>query len=815
MAQTVSLYHAERPRSVSPTRMCWEIRQEAQQKLSKMQSMGLHVFDPEWNRNGFRESGHACTRAETLHSASFRDITVKIHSTGEQMTVPVQVCTRVWDVKCAIAGFSMTSPEQLTFVVKQGCTFRIQNDNEEVGRVVTIKGITAFAPQAHKWPNPTIIIGAGYNGIKNALLYAHYGNRDFVMYDRYDRVGGHAWIVQANKTSKLQTELSAFHVWFGMEWSDTNPKLGCPTEFGTWPKKDECLAHMQHACDRYDLIPHINFRTNIVDIQIMGKLTDWDRYYVCGVQQQGREDAETKHVPTNILYHFPGAYFNPRIINYPGEDTSDIQVGYGMNDDIPFDYLDGNRAAILGNGAFAVENIRTCMEYGVTKVFLVTRKKNLPSPRMCCWFVHQSITPVPAKMLLRIFEPMFDISGFGDPWQYHSVFATKDRKNCTISSHSRFGIGDVTFLAMAWGRCEYVVDLCKRCTYRCIHTVGGKKLEDVRVIIKCLGLIADFACDRMHKLKEMVGTWPHGDHRRIIFADPLGMHAANFSSFSAGIGAYVSSHRDKHLADFPQEFLGLIGAGVLEMLPKMKAEDDKPAHQMSSQYLTSVSMIVDGALPRSAMKMAGLDQYFHKMVWITNPFDKYYDECKNSWDQYQNDWWQMGFDHEYTPYPYSKDMVTKWFEDYRETVGPTDLDGKEYAPRLRGKIVKDYVPSWERDGDEPAQQEEESPEEAPEAAPEPQPAPAVEDQAPEEPAKEETSEEKDERERQEAEQKAAQEAAIKAYFDNQAAERAKMGEINVVDPMFGSVFQETPWDKDGARMWWMMNDRAAASASIY
>mmetsp|Transcript_99689 Transcript_99689/g.282342 ORF Transcript_99689/g.282342 Transcript_99689/m.282342 type:complete len:726 (-) Transcript_99689:27-2204(-) len=700
MAQTVSLYHAERPRSVSPTRMCWEIRQEAQQKLSKMQSMGLHVFDPEWNRNGFRESGHACTRAETLHSASFRDITVKIHSTGEQMTVPVQVCTRVWDVKCAIAGFSMTSPEQLTFVVKQGCTFRIQNDNEEVGRVVTIKGITAFAPQAHKWPNPTIIIGAGYNGIKNALLYAHYGNRDFVMYDRYDRVGGHAWIVQANKTSKLQTELSAFHVWFGMEWSDTNPKLGCPTEFGTWPKKDECLAHMQHACDRYDLIPHINFRTNIVDIQIMGKLTDWDRYYVCGVQQQGREDAETKHVPTNILYHFPGAYFNPRIINYPGEDTSDIQVGYGMNDDIPFDHLEGSRSAILGNGAFAVENIRTCMEYGCEKVFLVTRRKNLPSPRMCCWFVHQAIVPVPAAMLLRTFEPMFLQCGFGDPWEYHSVYASKDRSKCTISSASRFGIGDVTFLAVAWGRCEYVVDLVKRVTHHCLHTEGGRKLEDVTCVIKCLGLIGDFGADRLHKVREFVGPWPHGDFRRTISADPLGMHAANFTTFSAGIGGYGDSVKVKFLLDFPQEFQRLQNMGILDMLPRSKATDAKPCHQWDAQYAQTCGMIVEGNLPRLGQKMVGLDDYMSKMYHAVNPLKRFFAECQESWNQYQEDWWKMGFEHEYVPYPYTEETVHEWFDDYAKTVGPISVAAKkEWEEAMKEYNEKSDQPAqWDGEG---------------------------------------------------------------------------------------------------------------------
>merc|ERR1719471_41251 len=104
-------------------------------------------------------------------------------------------------------------------------------------------------------------------------------------------------------------------------------------------------------------------------------------------------------------------------------------------------------------------------------------------------------------MLLNTFIPMFDQCGFGDPWTYHSVYASKDRKHCTINSHSRFGIGDVTFLAVAWGRCEYVVDLLKRCTRHTLHLESGKKLNGVTNIIKALGLIGDYQCDRLHKIK--------------------------------------------------------------------------------------------------------------------------------------------------------------------------------------------------------------------------------------------------------------------------------------------------------------------------
>merc|ERR1712232_895758 len=208
---------------------------------------------------------------------------------------------------------------------------------------------------------------------------------------------------------------------------------------------------------------------------------------------------------------------------------------------------------------------------------------------------------------------MYEIGNFGDPWDFHSVYGSKEKYKCTISSASRFGIGDVTFLACAWGRCEYVVDLCKRMTRHTIHLEGGRRLENVTVIIKALGLLGDFGCDKMHKVKEFVGIWPAADFRRVISCDPLGMHAANFTTFSAGLGGYVDSVRNKYLIDFPQEYQRAADEGFLDMLPRSKATDAKPAHQFDAKYMQSASMVVEGSIPKVGLKMAGLDDYMGKL----------------------------------------------------------------------------------------------------------------------------------------------------------------------------------------------------------
>merc|ERR550525_206249 len=132
-------------------------------------------------------------------------------------------------------------------------------------------------------------------------------------------------------------------------------------------------------------------------------------------------------IPVSVMYNYPGSMTRNRIIEYPGEDVFDGHIGYGMNDDMPYDHLEGTQAAILGNGAFAVENVRTCCEYKAEKVYVVTRRKNLPSPRVPCWFVHQGPIPTPGRLVLNMFKPMYELTGCGDPWEYWSVHANKKR----------------------------------------------------------------------------------------------------------------------------------------------------------------------------------------------------------------------------------------------------------------------------------------------------------------------------------------------------------------------------------------------------
>lgn len=421
-------------------------------------------------------------RSNTKHT-----ITLKLINSTEQIELPGIVSTTVLDVKELLSEYLMVPKGDMFICKKTGPYVKRLMDSDQVGLKVLVGGVKSFLPQKKKWAHPTGIIGAGYNGLKTAMTYSMDNDENYVIFDRNDRVGGYCWITGANKTSRLQTEMGSFHLWWGqhcvnsgkidypdcnrhpMNWARYDAGAHDPEKDGwsIWPYKWEVQRMFQHAAEKFGILPHIHFKTNVSELTIGGEKNSEKRYYnlFCeklvdsvAARQRLKESATSDYkeepfydVNVSVLWHFPGSLTRNRIIDYPGEHEFGGQIGYGMNDDTPYEKLANSRIAILGNGAFAVENARTCLECGGLKAYIVCRRKNLASPRMPCWFVHQAPNPVPGGLLLKMFEPMYKVGGFEDPWSFWSVHANEARTNVSIIQNSRFGIGDVTFLMNAWG----------------------------------------------------------------------------------------------------------------------------------------------------------------------------------------------------------------------------------------------------------------------------------------------------------------------------------------------------------------------------
>lgn len=620
-------------------------------------------------------------------------VTLKIMGGTDVLEIPCTNGTTVSEAKQFIAQKTLSETDSIHMFSKVGSFMTKLKDIDRVARVTYVKGVKSFSAEKHVWPHPIGIIGTGYHGLKTAMTYILDGNENIVCFDRFAKVGGYCWITGANKTSRLQTEFGSFHVWWGPDMVGKGkmsyPNCNSDDKKGwhIWPYKEEILNHFNYAADQFGIKPHIRFQTNVAAMEIVGNPNEESRYYKLTCENVN--DRSTSEVNCSVVYTYPGSLTQNRIIEYPGEDVFDGEIRYGMNDDTPYDKLKGSTIAILGQGAFAVENARTVIECGGVKGYIITRRKNLASPRIPSWFVHQGPLPTPGAFVLRMFEPMYNLVGFGDPWEFYAVHANADRTNVTVLQNSRFGIGDVTFLMVAWGLIEFIVTTLKRCSRHTLHLSNGDKLENVTIILKALGLLGDWSIDKLHGMKEMVGQFCAGDFRRPLMIDATGMNAANFTTFSTGIGTTDFALTHKYLHDFPKEWYKVEGMGVLKTLPRHKEEPEleKPAYVTDVKYSMTGGIILSGMLPNLGTLTTGFSRYKHIMYHKSHGTDRVLEVANREWDDYQAEWKSRGIEHDYVPYPYTKQIVGKWFEEWSALMKwEVSVDGPDKLDWVRTKL---------------------------------------------------------------------------------------------------------------------------------
>ncbi|CAK8987703.1 unnamed protein product, partial [Durusdinium trenchii] len=333
-----------------------------------------------------------------------------IMGTEEVMNIPVKQSTTVFEVKFVIATKLGKDPGSLTVVMKGGCSWRQQADTEEVARKIYVKGIKSFTRGKHQWPNPIAIIGTGHAGLRQAMFFLKHKERNFVVYDRKAFVGGTSWIDQANATSKLQTELGTYH----LQYDEDNP---VPKNMSTWPSTAELLEHFKEVAEEYGVMPYAKMCTNVGDMTIKtptrqeqtAEMTATGRHWFSQTYTltleptdgagDGRGDnigltgEPSFKVDHSAVIMYPGNLTLPKRFDLKGEDSFDGPISYAIMNDFDYNATTGKRIGILGHGAFAVENLRTCLEYSCKKVYMICRRKNLSCPRVVSWYVQASVHP--------------------------------------------------------------------------------------------------------------------------------------------------------------------------------------------------------------------------------------------------------------------------------------------------------------------------------------------------------------------------------------------------------------------------------------
>lgn len=153
--------------------------------------------------------------------------------------------------------------------------------------------------------------------------------------------------------------------------------------------------------------------------------------------------------------------------------------------------------------------------------------------------------------------------------------------------------------------------------------------------------------------------------------DAVGMNAANFTTFSTGIGGHGFLAFHKHIHDHPMEASRMMEMGVLDSLPRHKAEEEylKPAYLFDVRHALTSGFITEGMVPRVSMKNATVGDYKYRMMHAVNPVKEFLKEAKDEWDKYQETWRSEGSTHEHMEYPYNYELVQEFFRKYSEHHG--------------------------------------------------------------------------------------------------------------------------------------------------
>lgn len=499
---------------------------------------------------------------------------------------------------------------------------------------------------------------------------------NFVIYDRKNKVGGTSWIDQANDTSKLQTELGTYHLNYGED-------MPLPVGMSTWPTRAELLEHFDAVAREYGVMPYTKMCTNIKDINIvaaskkdqeseksaMKRSYATQKYMLTLEPTDGTGDGRGDHIgatgePCDEAEHcgvimYPGNLTIPKRFEYHGEVDFGYPVAYAVMNDFDYTQIMGKEVCLIGHGAFAVENLRTCLEFDAKKVFMVCRRKNLSCPRISSWFVNASHNSITARLYMLSTEPAFNLIGF-DPWAYYAVLTNEKRTQVRIEQKSRFGIGDVYFLAIAMGMCEVISeDDVKRLTHGTVHLNSGRKLQ-VQALLKLLGFNGNFDVDRLMRIKTMHGFWPEADFRRFIIAEPIGVNASNFggTSFSPGMRSWAEM--PIHFMWFPDEWMVVSGSG---MLPQHSAEleNDRPAYVIDARFGTISAMMVTGAIPMLAESSIVYAPLKRQRQLACHPPKKFLEECATEWREYGEKWKLNGAPNPIPAYPYTIEMINRFF----------------------------------------------------------------------------------------------------------------------------------------------------------
>jgi len=320
-------------------------------------------------------------------------------------------------------------------------------------------------------------------------------------------------------------------------------------------------------------------------------------------------------------------------------------------------------------------------------IYILCRRKTLPMPRICSWHSNQSIVPVNGVEVFDMMKPMYDMMNRGrgeDPWSYYAVIANAQRTVVTVRQKSRFGIGDVFFLASYFGKCEVVVDDIKRLKRTDVQLESGDILDDIDHIIKVLGFQADFKVDDTMQIKKMEGFHVNGDPRRVVISESPGIDAGKFGGTSYSPGALSWSDIALYFLNYPKDSLAFLGQNFLQT--QKEGPDGYPCYIWGTRNGSS-NMMVYGSIPGMFEIQANYGQFTRNRQLEMHPPEKTVRELEAEWKNYAR---LMG--RQAPPYPYTVEQARDVI--YQQDKAEMGQEAADFQKSIYGPIIDKADAAW-------------------------------------------------------------------------------------------------------------------------
>ena len=176
-----------------------------------------------------------------------------------------------------------------------------------------------------------VIVGAGFSGLGMAIRLRQEGEDDFVLLERAGDVGG-TWRDNTYPGCRcdVPSHLYSFSFAPNPSWSST---------FSPQP---EILDYLRDCADRYGVMPHIRFHTDL-------RVADWDED-----SQLWRIETSQGELTADMLIAAQGPLSGPSYPDLPGLERFEGKTFHSARWDHEHD-LEGERVAVIGTGASAIQ----------------------------------------------------------------------------------------------------------------------------------------------------------------------------------------------------------------------------------------------------------------------------------------------------------------------------------------------------------------------------------------------------------------------------------------------------------------------------